>query len=312
MRRRTVDPLAPLKPVARLAAVGLVAAVGTLGAVHAHGQPAQDTASVSPASVSSSSSNIVSEASSEASTLLSAVHLPPGAVRLDSKPANAPEESSQGGDVITRTQWWSTNMSAGDVLSWVAEHPVSSTVATLQEWTGSGVQAPHTSTAIGFDGTSTGVLYELNVSVTPFTLSSGGTGIQVTASVDYRPSRSARETIPVTAKLVVTQTRPGETGNGGTVTTTDPGEIGRVAKIINGLPTAPRAPMNCPFDDGAGINLKFESASGNVLDVVTMETTGCTRASIVIEGAKQPQLESSLGAVQQTEQVIGAHWQFTL
>lgn len=305
MRRRIADPLAPLKPVARLAAVGLVAAVGTLGAVQAHGQSTHDTASVS------SASSIVSEASNEVGTLLSAVHLPPGAVRLESKPANAPGESPQEGDAITQTQWWSTNRPAADVLSWVAAHPVSSTVATLQEWSGSGVRAPRTSTVVGFDGTSTGVLYELNVSVTPFTLSSGATGIQVTATVYYRPARAAQETIPVTAKLVVTQIPPGETGNGGTVTTTDPSEIGRVAKIINGLPTAPLTPMHCPMDDGAGINLKFESASGNVLGVVTMGTTGCARTSIVIEGGKQPRLDSSLASVQQIEQVIGVHWQFT-
>ena len=302
MRRRIADPLAPLKPVARLAAVGLVATVGMLGAVQIHAQPAQ----VSTTLVSAS--NGASEATAEADTLLAAVHLPPGAIRLTSKPANAPAAPTPEGDMVTQTQWWSTNTSAADVLSWVAAHPTSSTVATLQEWSGSGIQSPRVTDAVGFDGNSAGVLYELYVGVTPFTLSGGRTGIEVTASVYYRPARTPQETIPVTAKLVVSQILPGVAGNGGTVTTTDPGVIGQVARIINGLPTAPLGPRYCPMNNGAGISLSFESSSGTVLYLVSLETSGCGGSAITVAGHPQPPLAGNVDAAGQVVSAIGAHW----
>ena len=211
--------------------------------------------------------------------------------------------------MVTQTQWWSTNRSAADVLSWVTAHPTSSTVAPLREWSGSGIQSPQVTDSVGFDGNSSGVLYELYVSVTPFTLSGDRTGISVTASVYYRPARAPQETIPVTAKLVVTQIQPGGAGNGGTVTTTDPGEIGRVARIINGLPTAPLGPRYCPMSNGAGISLSFESSSGTVLYLVSLETSGCGGSAITVAGHPQPPLEGNIDAARQVVSAIGAHWQ---
>lgn len=213
--------------------------------------------------------------------------------------------------MVTRTQWWSTDQSAADVLSWVTAHPTSSTLAALREWTGSSIQTPHVATTVGFDGNSPGVLYQLYVAVAPFTLSNGQTGVAVSASVSYRPARTPQETIPVTAKLVVTQIVPEGRGTGGTVTTTDPTEISRVAKIINGLPTAPAGPEYCPLNDGAGLTLRFESSSGTVLYVVNMQTTGCGGSTITVAGKWQPPLANGITADQQVVSAIGAHWQIT-
>jgi hypothetical protein len=323
-KRRTTDPLAPLVPLARVVAVGLVAAVATLTAVQlgatgptptsisAHGTgtaltttgTATATATSAPGTATGSANE--QAAIKEANTLLGEVKLPPGSVRLTSRPDNAPDLEMapflpQVSTMVSRTGWWSSTLGPADALAWMRAHPAA---GLFPDATGLSL--------IGFQGNGSGVIDQINVYAETFALPGGKTGIQVSSVVVFQPLRTAQETIPTVAKLVATPQYPRpENGDGAPATFTDQAEISRVAQIINALPTFYLGVYSCPADSGGGLSLDFESGSGTVLAQVELKSGGCGGVFVTAHGRLQPTLAGGSTTIQQIQAVLGTHWPVT-
>jgi hypothetical protein len=324
MTRRTTDPLAPLLPLARLAAVSFVAVVATLAAVHyGAGAGAGDATSAAGSTSTAALSTDVQLtatgtasgkadanarlAATEASTLLNAVKVPPGSVRLASQPGDAPDHGQppaqpQTSTLVTGRTWWSTPLGPSDALKWMGANPPN------------GLQTSASGPSmIGFDADSSGVINQADVYAETFTLPDGKTGIQLSSVVVYLPQRPAQETIPAAAKLVAVPDLPGPGGRAGaSAAFTDQAEISRVAAIINALPTQPPGTYNCPADTGGGLELDFESSGGAPLAQVEIRASGCGGVLVAARGARLPGLSGGAQALQQIQDVLGTHWQLTL
>ena len=292
-------------PLARLTAVGLVAAVATLTAVQFGPAGPSSTATSTSAPAPGTDAHLLSPgngdqpldfnaqtATAEANRLLSQANLPPGSVRLASRPTNAPDHGQPPfvqdiSTMVTSTAWWSSTLSPAAAVAWMRAHP-----ANGLELSGFGTTGTIPDGFISFQGDGGGALDQVTVYVVPFTLPDGKTGIQLSAVVVYLPERPAAETIPAAAKLVAIPELAGSGGRGSaSATFTDRAEIDHVAGIINALPTQLVGTFNCAIDFGAGLELDFESAAGAVLAQVTMRAGGCGGTSVTTGGRRQPELE---------------------
>ena len=318
MTRRTTDPLAPLLPLAQLAAVSFVAVVATLAAVH-FGAGAGAAGSTSTAALSTDvqltatgtttakADPNAQVAATEASTLLGAVKVPPGSVRLTSQPGDAPNLGKppvqpSASTLVTRMAWWSTSLSPHDALAWMSAHRPNGL-----ETSDSGPSL------IGFEAAGSGAIGQADVYAETFTMPDGKTGIQLSSVVVYLPTRPAQETIPAAARLVAVPDFPGPGGrSGASATFTDQAGIDRVAAIINALPTQAPGLLYCPADTGGGLELDFESGDGAALAQVEIRASDCAGVSVTTHGTQQPGLSGGTQALQQIQDALGTHWQLTL
>ena len=118
-------------------------------------------------------------------------------------------------------------------------------------------------------------------------------------------------TTPLWAKLVATPDFPGSDDHSVSATVTDHAEIIRVAQILNALSTVPPGTYNCPMDNGAELDLDFESAGGTVLAQFKMSATGCGFVSVTIDGKQQTSRWGGRQAVAKIQSILGTHWQLT-
>jgi hypothetical protein len=121
--------------------------------------------------------------------------------------------------------------------------------------------------------------------------------------------------VPAAAKLVVVpdfgmnakgaQTQPHASG----VTVTDPARIADVTRIINSLQLVDSV-RNCPFDDGSGLQLTFESADGATVAVAHADELGCGDINLKIGSASPLDLSgtAAVPVIQQIETAIGTSW----
>jgi hypothetical protein len=305
MTRRKANLFAPLRPAARLTAVGLVTLGGAFAATDAH--HADRSADADPTVVAAAASTTGRISPAE---VLASVPVPPGSIAVPEKPAGAPDGGktpfiSGAFDQRTGAVWWSTTLSSAAVFDWFRAHPPTGMVLQM---TGESAQTPllgfvpvHASARAG----------EPTVYVQAFSLADGRTGIQLTADVTYQPVRTTQELVPAAAKLIVT-VRPGDnesTQSPMSVTVTDPARIAGVTKIINALPLVSGV-ENCPFDDGRGLRLTFESAGGAILAEADMNAAGCQTTALTI-GSVRAALTDTGQAIQGVENAIGTHWKLT-
>ena len=129
------------------------------------------------------------------------------------------------------------------------------------------------------------------------------------AAVLAMNDRATTEPVAATTKLVAIPeyAQRGESTSDA-ATFTDQVKINRVADIVNALPPAPTGVFHCPMDDGAGLELDFESGSSAVLEHASMRATGCGGTTITI-GGKQSSRASSRQTIQEIQQVLGTNWQ---
>lgn len=265
-------------------------------------------------------------AAQDAASLFAAFPAPPGATRLTAAPAAvpqlagvAPAEHPADPNLVQHTEWWTTSQAPAALLAWIKAHPPTGTTADGSSTSTSSGTADlwvQDFAAPAQPGVISQRLLEAAVTAAP----GGGSALRVDAIVTYLPTKSAAETIAVPVMLEVTPDYPGQ-GQGqqqgaanpavAPVKVTDPLKIAEITSLVNGLPAAPTGGMNCPMDNGSGLKVSFQSASGAPWAQADINASGCRTVTITVNGKAQPALSGGDQLTDQIISILGTHWQLT-
>jgi trimeric autotransporter adhesin len=273
-------------------------------------------------SAAAASTSHAQTAAQDADSLFAAFPAPPGATRLTAAPAAvpllagvAPVEHPADPNLVQHTEWWTTSQAPAALLAWIKAHPPTGTTAD-----GSSTSTSSGATDLWIQdfaapaqpGVISQRLLEAAVTAAP----GGGSALRVDAIVTYLPTKSAAETIAVPVTLEVTPDFPqGQQGISNAAVAplkvTDPVQIAEITSLVNGLPAAPAGGMNCPMDNGSGLKVSFQSASGAPWAQADINASGCRTVTVTVNGKAQPALSGGDQLTAQIISILGTHWQLT-
>lgn len=294
--------LSRLGLIARLAATAAVA----VGAMLAALVPAASAAATGHRAEATPPAG--SAAQNRAQRLLDDFAVPPGAVLLPAEPSDglaaAQLPALPPSDRRAAGAFWRVPLSINALMAWFDQHPEEGLVrisADAQDGRSGTVTfhgAPSADAPAGIDVTASGS-----------ELADGSTLLRVTVVIGYVAARPTTEALPRAAELIVVPTFPlGSNQNAPQLTVTDPARIARIEQIIDRLPKAPTGLTHCPFDNGAGLALDFESAQNTTLADAVLGVAGCQRVQVSISGYNEPALTGGSQAVAQIQAVLGTRW----
>jgi hypothetical protein len=141
--------------------------------------------------------------------------------------------------------------------------------------------------------------------------------IRVDAQVMWNPPRPAGEVVPSAARVVTLSRVPASGRPPAPVTITDPGPVGQIITLTNGLALYPVPPLDptCLDDQDGQVVLTFRAtAGGPALAVATAQAGGCRGVDFIIGGKYQPGLGGPIATQvfgAQVLRVAGLHWKVT-
>ena len=188
-------------------------------------------------------------ARAEADRLLGLIRVPSSATPAGHSPANALDQASQTtatNDIVDEHRWWTISWDAQRTLDWLTNNGVEH-LKSSGTGTSGGPEGVTEYTLIFNAKAPTGIdSEEVQLDVAP--MSDGTSAIRADAQVVWLVNRPADETIPGNiARIDVSASNAGKQIGQSTLTG---GKARRLARVINALPTAPRAEHSCGMDTG--------------------------------------------------------------
>jgi len=257
-------------------------------------------------------------ARADAAAILAAFVPPPGASRLGTAPAAAggvlrqPVFSEPGPDHVDDAGWWRVpGQSPQQVLGWEKAHlPRQFTASGSGIAGGNGVQVTEGWWSLP---AVAGVLPQRELTVSAIDDGNGsGTDLRLDANVEWLPARPAWSILPVASiKAVVVTAVPG--GNDSKkppapVTVTDPARVRKLVDLVNVQPMASRDVINCPSDDGRGVQLTFLAGTrGPTVATEFAKSNGCGGVQLTLKG-QRTMLGGGNSVAQQALAISGMNW----
>jgi hypothetical protein len=257
-------------------------------------------------------------ARADASKLLAAIQLPPGAVRSSVEPAGGgrylarPAGYPATPNLVDRHGWWTIPGDPATVLAYLNSHaPPGSKLdgsSTLE-----GPNIP-TVNSVQYDWSQIpNVLSTRSLVVEVMSLPDHMTGVRADAQDVWASLRSDSERVPAGVDGVrVTLTRGG-TVKQGPYRFTSRGRVRAAARIIDSLPVSPPGTISCPVDFGYDLRLEFYRAGATVpAAVADVDPGGCGTVRLTVAGRTYPALAAGLPqhrtATQRLERALGVHF----
>lgn len=246
-----------------------------------------------------------------AGSLLCEFAVPPGARRLASAPTAGHGSLEQSlpqnaiPDQVSRAEFWQVPGRPQGVLAWEKRqmpHALAyngSGFGSLRgvtiEW-----QDDYTLPAVPAQPSVSGQISSRTMSLFAVDAGNGRTDIEVVVSAEWIPPRPASEVIPQGVRAITITAVP-DMNLGITppaaVTVTDPGQVRRIAGLIDALSLSPPGVFSCPLDAGAKLVLTFraQGPDGPVLAVAEPSLEGCEWTYLTIGGKPEPNLGAPNG-----------------
>jgi hypothetical protein len=248
----------------------------------------------------------------DASSLLAAVALPPGAVRSPAEPGGdggllahpftGPPATP---NAIDDPSWWVDPAPLRAVVRYIEHHPPAGLVPAM-----SGALSRHgqtLTTGIGFEWpTVPGVLGMRSLVIEVARLSGGATGVRADSQVVWITPRPPSEHIPPGARVVrVTVRRFGRLTQGPN-TVTSARAVHRAVALLNALPLSQPGTSACPIDLGSRVRLAFSRRAGAApVAVAVVDPGGCGLVRLTIGRTREPALAGGAALAPRLGRVLG-------
>jgi hypothetical protein len=245
----------------------------------------------------------------DATAILRAFAVPPGAQRLRQAPAalKAPITALVSSTLVDKVSFWRAPGQPQAVLAWEQTHlPGRFTPEDANfgppSWDHMFSLAP-----------VPGVLTARDLVVEVAGAGHGQTAIRVDAEVGWQPRRPGGERVPSAARVVtITQLpslRPHVKPPPAPVTITDLTVVRQLAALVDSLQLSTIGPdASCPAAFGGGIRLTFRARAGGAPLAVAQGPAACGTVQFSVGGKRQPALQITNSFIAQVLKLAGLHW----
>jgi hypothetical protein len=279
---------------AALAAAAVALAVTSCATALTSSSRASSSAAAARA-VTATSGTPRQRAEKDAAGILASFAVPPGAHRLAAAPSlpggvlTTPISFLGANWEVHLTDFWETPGSPQAVLAWEQAH-------LPRRFTPGDADFGPPAWDRGFELAPEGVLVSRELDVEVASAGGGQTGIRVDAWVAWQPPRPASGQIaPAATTVTIAELytdSPATKHLPAPVTITDPGEVRKLAALIDGLPlsTTP-ADTPCPFSLHPFLSLTFRARPGGPALAVAQTGQQCYSVALTVRGAQQLPLQ---------------------
>ncbi len=257
----------------------------------------------------------------DAASLLAKLHLPGGATRVPSEPADDNDYLRPSpwleADFASETAhaWWTVPGDPASVIGAVEADPPAGARQGATQMTGND-QTGTSAVTLEYGWQPVGNVLGTRLLAVTFTrIGRGLTGVLAESQSVWIVPRSVSERIPAATRVVqIASTVPGAP-HGGSVTITNPAHVRSIVALLNALPVAQPVEINCPAEmDPKTITMTFRaSTSGGALAVLRFVddapwhpaySDACAGVSLSIGGRRRAALDGG-DFIERIEGIIG-------